>query len=40
MPELLVPLAHHPAVSALPFFGPMLVIVAFLLVSRLRSEEP
>lgn len=35
MPELLI--AHHPAVSALPFFGPMVLIVAFLLVSRLRS---
>jgi hypothetical protein len=37
MPEVSFPLAHHAAVSALPFFGPMLLIVAFLLVSRLRS---
>jgi len=37
MPDL--PLAHHAAVSALPFFGPMLVIVAFLAISRLRSNR-
>ncbi len=35
MPDLL--LAHHAAVSALPFFGPMLVIVAFLVLTRLRG---
>lgn len=35
MPEL--PLAHH-VVAALPFFGPMLVIVAFLLISRFLSN--
>ena len=39
MPDAAFPLAHHAAVSALPFFGPMVLIVAFLLVSRLRSEE-
>jgi len=38
MPEIVLPLAHHAAVSALPFFGPMLLIVAFLVLSRLRSE--
>jgi hypothetical protein len=38
MPEVLFPLAHHAAVPALPFFGPMLLIVAFLLVTRLRSH--
>ena len=38
MPDVLLPLAHHPATSALPFFGPMLLIVAFLVVSRLRSS--
>ena len=37
MPEVAFPLAHHAAVSALPFFGPMLLIVAFLVISRLRS---
>ena len=38
MPDLALPLAHHPLVSALPFFAPMLMIVAFLFVSRLRSD--
>jgi hypothetical protein len=37
MSDVAFPLAHHAAVSALPFFGPMLLIVAFLVVSRLRS---
>ncbi len=38
MPDAVLPLAHHAAVSALPFFGPMLLIVAFLLITRLRSD--
>jgi hypothetical protein len=37
MSDVAFPLAHHTAVAALPFFGPMLLIVAFLVISRLRS---
>lgn len=38
MHDAAFPLAHQAAVSALPFFGPMLVIVAFLVITRLRSD--
>jgi hypothetical protein len=35
---VILPLAHHSALVALPVFAPALVIIAFLLVHR-RSEK-
>jgi hypothetical protein len=34
---VILPLAHHSALVALPVFAPALVIVLFLLVHRLRE---
>jgi hypothetical protein len=34
-----LPLAHHNAIVALPVFAPALVVIAFLLVHRLREKR-
>lgn len=43
MPELvspeLVPLAHHPFLTALPFVGPMVIVVAFLAIMKIRDRR-
>ena len=36
---MILPLAHHSALVALPFFAPALVIVAVLLVHRMRERR-
>jgi hypothetical protein len=36
---VILPLAHHSALVALPVFAPVLVIVAVLLVHRLRERK-
>lgn len=34
-----LPLAHHNAIVALPVFAPALVVIAFLLVHRMRERR-
>lgn len=36
---MILPLAHHSALVALPVFAPALVIIAVLLVHRLRERR-
>jgi len=36
---VILPLAHHSALVALPVFAPALVVVLFLLVHRLRERR-
>jgi hypothetical protein len=35
----MIPLAHHPVVESLPFFLPMLVVVAGIAVLTLRDRR-
>jgi hypothetical protein len=39
MPELLVPLAHHPLVESLVFFVPVVLIAAVLAVMVIRDRR-
>ena len=40
MPEaLLLPLAHHGLLLAIPFFGPVVLVVAFLLTMQLLDRR-
>jgi hypothetical protein len=36
---VILPLAHHSALVALPVFAPALVVIAVLLVHRLRERR-
>jgi hypothetical protein len=36
---VILPLAHHPILVSLPVFAPALIIVAFLVVHRLRERR-
>ena len=36
---MILPLAHHSALVALPVFAPALVVIAFLLVYRRREKR-
>ena len=39
MPELLLPLGHHPLIESLAFFAPVVVIVAVLAVMVIRDRR-
>lgn len=36
---MILPLAHHSALVALPVFAPALVVILFLLVHRMRERK-
>ena len=36
---MILPLAHHNALVALPVFAPALVVILFLLVHRMRERR-
>jgi hypothetical protein len=36
---VILPLAHHSALVALPVFAPALVVIVFLLVHRIRERR-
>jgi hypothetical protein len=36
---VILPLAHHSALVALPVFAPALIVIVFLLVHRMRERR-
>lgn len=36
---MILPLAHHNAIVALPVFAPALIVILFLLIHRMREKK-